>query len=89
MSQRNVGEPLQEGNAAKSLDEVFLYRYVQHGNTQEKLETMVQLENCDLIAITETWWYELHNWSMAIGHYKIFIRDRQGRRAGGVALYVK
>lgn len=59
------------------------------GNKQNKLETMVQLANCDLIAITETRWYELHNWNMATDGYKIFRRGRQSRRAGRVALSVK
>ena len=33
------------------------------GNKQEEMETVVQLENCDLIATTETWQHELHNWN--------------------------
>ena len=37
------------------------------GNKQEKLETVVQLGKYDLIAITETWWDELHDWVRATG----------------------
>ncbi|PKU39622.1 adaptin ear-binding coat-associated protein 1 [Limosa lapponica baueri] len=39
--------------------------------------------------ILETWWEDLHNWSAANNGYQLFRRDRQGRRAGGVALYVR
>ncbi|GAB0207466.1 mitochondrial enolase superfamily member 1 [Grus japonensis] len=59
------------------------------GNKQEELEAIVQLENYDIVAITETWWDDSHNWSAAMDGYKLFRRDRQGRRGGGVALYVR
>ncbi|PKU45862.1 rna-directed dna polymerase from mobile element jockey-like [Limosa lapponica baueri] len=59
------------------------------GNKQEELEATVLLERYDIVAITETWWDKSHNWSVAIKGYKLFRRDRQGRRGGGVALYVK
>ncbi|PKU40284.1 glycerol kinase [Limosa lapponica baueri] len=59
------------------------------GNKQEELEATVLLESYDIVAITETWWYESYDWSVAIEGYKLFRRDRQGRRGGGVALYVK
>ncbi|PKU36680.1 adaptin ear-binding coat-associated protein 1 [Limosa lapponica baueri] len=59
------------------------------GNKQEELEAIVQQENYDIVAITETWWDDLHNWSTAINGYQLFRRDRQGRRGGGVALYVR
>jgi len=49
----------------------------------------VQWENYDVVAITETWWDDLHNWSAAMDGYKLFRRDRQGRRGGGVSLYVR
>ena len=42
------------------------------GNKQEKLETMVHLENCDLIAVAETWWEDSHNWNTTIEGYKLF-----------------
>ncbi|KAK4821712.1 hypothetical protein QYF61_027784 [Mycteria americana] len=59
------------------------------GNKQEELEAIVHQENYDMVAITETWWGDLHNWSAAMDGYKLFRRDRRGRRGGGVALYVK
>ncbi|KAK4810917.1 hypothetical protein QYF61_013325 [Mycteria americana] len=59
------------------------------GNKQEELEAIVQQENYDMVAITETWWDDSHNWSAAMDGYKRFRRDRRGRRGGGVALYVR
>ncbi|PKU41683.1 mitochondrial fission process protein 1 [Limosa lapponica baueri] len=59
------------------------------GNKQEELEAIVQQKNYDIVAITETWWEDLHNWSAAINGYRLFRRDRQGRRGGGVAFYVR
>ena len=59
------------------------------GNKQEELEAIVQQANYDLVAITETWWDHSHDWSAAMDGYKLFRKDRQGRRGGGVALYVK
>jgi len=43
----------------------------------------------DLIAITETWWDESHDWNVALDGYRLFRRDRRGRRGGGIALYIK
>ncbi|RMC22386.1 hypothetical protein DUI87_00700 [Hirundo rustica rustica] len=50
---------------------------------------MGQQQSCDVAAITETWWDESHGWSTALCGYKLFRRDRKGRRGGGVALYIK
>ena len=47
------------------------------------------LESYDLIVITETWWDESHGWRVAIDGYKVFRRERQGKRGEGVALYIK
>ena len=58
-------------------------------NKQGELETIVQQASYDLVAITETWWDHSHDWSAAMDGYKLFRKDRQGRRGGGVALYVK
>ncbi|RMC10190.1 hypothetical protein DUI87_12990 [Hirundo rustica rustica] len=44
---------------------------------------MVQQQSCDVVAITET-----RSWSSALGGYKLFRKDRKGRRGGGVALYI-
>jgi len=35
-------------------------------NKQEEMETVVQLENYDQMAITEKWWDESHNWTMTV-----------------------
>ena len=43
----------------------------------------------DLVATTETWWDRSHDWSAAMDGYKLFRKDKQGRRGGSVALYVK
>ncbi|PKU29771.1 rna-directed dna polymerase from mobile element jockey-like [Limosa lapponica baueri] len=59
------------------------------GNKQEELEATMLLERYDIVAITETWWDESYNWSVAIEGYKLFRRDRQRRRGGSVASYVK
>ncbi|RMC12608.1 hypothetical protein DUI87_10130 [Hirundo rustica rustica] len=59
------------------------------GNKQEELEAMVQQQSCDVVAITETWWDESHSWTTALDGYKLFRRDRKGRRGGEVALYIK
>jgi len=45
--------------------------------------------NYDLAAITRTWWDHSHDWSAVMDGYKLIRRDRQGRKDGGVALYIK
>ncbi|RMC15976.1 hypothetical protein DUI87_08183 [Hirundo rustica rustica] len=50
---------------------------------------MVQQQSYDVAAIMETWWDDSHGWSTALNGYKLFRRNRQGRRGGGVALYIK
>ena len=59
------------------------------GNKQEELEAIARQENYDVVAITETWWDDSHNWSAAMDGYKLFRKGRQGRRGGGVALYIR
>lgn len=41
------------------------------GNKQEELEATVELENHD-VAITEGWWGDSHDLSVAINGYKSF-----------------
>jgi len=54
-----------------------LYRNARSmGNKQEELEVVVLLESYDLIAITETWWDESHDWNVALDGYRLFRRDR-------------
>jgi len=58
----------------------YLYTNARHmGNRQEELESTVLLESYDMIAVTETWWDESHDWSVAIDGYWLFRRDRQGK----------
>ncbi|GAB0207576.1 hypothetical protein GRJ2_003223300 [Grus japonensis] len=59
------------------------------GNKQEELEAIVQQDSYDLVTITEMRWDDSHDWSAAMDGYKLFRRDRHGRRGGGVALYVR
>ncbi|PKU46943.1 glycerol kinase [Limosa lapponica baueri] len=54
------------------------------GNKQEELEATVLLERYDIVAITETWWDESHDWSVAIKGYKLFRRDRPPDQDGEV-----
>ena len=56
------------------------------GNKQEEMEAIVWLENYDIVAITETWWDDSHNWSVMMDGYWCFKRDRQGSKGSGVAL---
>lgn len=60
------------------------------GNKQEELEAqfLVLQENYDIGAFTETWWDDSHDWAAALDDYKLFRRDRQGRRGNGATLYV-
>ncbi|PKU42878.1 adaptin ear-binding coat-associated protein 1 [Limosa lapponica baueri] len=57
-------------------------------NKQGDLEAMMHQENYDIVAIAETWWDASHDWSATIKGYKLFRRDRQERRGGGVAVCV-
>jgi len=41
------------------------------GNKQE-LKAIVLLENHNIVVVTETWWDDNHDWSVAIDGYKLF-----------------
>jgi len=58
-------------------------------NKQEELKATVLLESYDLVAFTETLWDKFHDWSAAIDGFRLFRRDRRGRRGSGVALCIK
>jgi len=58
-------------------------------NKQEELEMCAHLWGSDIIGIMETWWDSSCDWSIGMGGYRLFRKDRQGRRGGGVTLYVK
>ncbi|GAB0210391.1 mitochondrial enolase superfamily member 1 [Grus japonensis] len=57
-------------------------------NKQEELEALAQSQCYDIIGISETWWEESCDWCAVMDGYRLFRRDRQGRRGGRVALYV-
>lgn len=38
----------------------------------------MQFKGCDLIRITETWWYSAHSWSAATDGYRLFRKDSDG-----------
>ena len=59
------------------------------GNKQNEVETMMQLENYDLIAITEIWWNKLYNWNAMIEGDKLFRREKQGGRGREIILSIK
>ena len=46
------------------------------GNKQEELETVVQLEKYNLIAVTETRWDDSRNWNTMIEGSQLYRRDR-------------
>ncbi|KAF4792243.1 hypothetical protein TURU_123107 [Turdus rufiventris] len=48
---------------------------------------MVQQQSYDVVAIAETWW-DVSQLSTALDGYKLFRRDRKGKRGGGVAHYI-
>ncbi|KAF4800318.1 hypothetical protein TURU_045888 [Turdus rufiventris] len=52
------------------------------GNEEEE-------QSCEVVAILETWWDDSHSCGVALDGYKLFRRDRKGRRGGGVALYIR
>ena len=58
------------------------------GNKQEKLETCARLQVYDLIGVMEMWWDGSHDWSTGMEQYRLFRKDRQRRRGGGVILCV-
>ncbi|GAB0209691.1 hypothetical protein GRJ2_003434800 [Grus japonensis] len=58
------------------------------GNKQEELETCARLQGYDVIGITETWWDGSYDWSVGMEGHRLFRKDRQGRRGGGITLYV-
>ena len=58
-------------------------------NKQEELEGTVLLENHGIVAITEAYWDDSQDRSVAIIGYKSFRRNRHGRRGGSIVLYIK
>ncbi|XP_065438446.1 uncharacterized protein LOC135981058 [Chrysemys picta bellii] len=59
------------------------------GNKQEELEVLINKYNYDIVGITETWWDNTHDWNVGVDGYSLLRKDRQGKKGGGVALYIK
>lgn len=57
------------------------------GNKPDKLETMVELENYDLIAITERW--DVSYMTRELQLRATSFSERLGRRGGDVVVHVK
>ena len=49
------------------------------GNKQEELEAIIQQDGYDLVAITETWWDNLHDWHAVMNGYRLFRKYRLTR----------
>ena len=59
------------------------------GNKQEELTLLLADTNPDIVGLTETWWDPTHNWAVNIKGYRLYRRNRTGRKGWGVALYIK
>jgi len=59
------------------------------GNKQEELEAIILQDSYDMVAITEMWWDNSHDWHAVMDGYRLFRKDRPTRGGGGVALYVR
>jgi len=59
------------------------------GNKQEELEAIIQQDGYNLVAITDTWWDNSHDWHAVMDGYRHFRKDRPTRQGDGVALYVR
>ena len=42
-----------------------------------------------MIGITETWWNDSHDWNTTIEGYKLIEKNRENKKVGRVAVYVK
>lgn len=56
------------------------------GNKQEQMEAIVWQADYDLVAIVEPCRDHSHNWSTVMDGYKLFRRNRQGRKDGCVPM---
>mgnify|MGYP001857034795 CR=1 FL=1 len=76
-----VGDPRSSRKAARQKSQLkCLYTNACSMGNKQKLDTMMHLENYDLVAITETWWDDSHNWDATIEGYWLFRRYRKGRK---------
>ncbi|XP_059575008.1 RNA-directed DNA polymerase from mobile element jockey isoform X1 [Alligator mississippiensis] len=58
------------------------------GNKQDELALLLAQHTYDLVGLTETWWDSSHDWAVHIEGYRLYRKDRVGKKGGGVALYV-
>lgn len=56
--------------------------------SKQQAEAIVQQKICDIVTVTETWWHDLRSQGAALDGYKLFRKERQGWRGGGVQRYV-
>jgi len=57
-------------------------------NKQEELQACASVWGYYVLGITETCWDGSHNWTVGKDRYKVFRKDRQGRRGGDAALHI-
>ncbi|KAJ7399781.1 hypothetical protein BTVI_110168 [Pitangus sulphuratus] len=67
---------------------MFLYSARSVRSELEELKALSQSQRFDITGIRETWWDEPCDWNALLNGYRLFRRDRQGRRGRGVALCV-
>ena len=58
-------------------------------NKMEELEAKVDIEEYEIVAVSETWFKEESNWRTGLEGYKVYRCDRKERMGGGVAIWVK
>lgn len=58
------------------------------GNKQGELELCMQLQSYDLMAITETWWDNSHDWNGVMDGFELFKKNRSEGWGGRVTLYM-
>lgn len=51
---------------------------------KKKLETCTCLQGYHLTGITKTWWDDCNNWSVGMEGYRLFRKDRHGRKGEDV-----
>lgn len=59
------------------------------GNKQDELELLVQQGKCYLIAMMETRWDDSYVLNVETEGYNLLKRNRNNRKVGGNALYLK
>jgi len=68
-----------DSNGAASLGAQLKRLYANAGsmgNKQEELEMRAHLRGYDIISITEMWWDRSYDWSIGMGVYRLFKKDR-------------